>query len=250
MTIILVIIAILVLCALRVPIAVAIGVVGLVGLMSAKGFDAIYDCALAMYDGALNFPLLAIPLFILAGALMNTSGISRRLVAFTNALIGFVRGGLSMVSVVASMFFAEISGSAVADVAALGSILIPAMKKRGYKPTWAAAVPVVGRIAGHHHSAVDADDPLRCDFGHLDRPAVRRRRGAGPARRVCHVDPVLRAGGPLRPAARRGVQPAPPVDGVPRSWVGTDPAGHHPGRHLQRFRDREPRAPVWPSSPR
>ena len=140
MTILLVIVAILVLCALRVPIAVAIGVVGVVGLMSAKGFDAIYDCALALYDGALNFPLLAIPLFILAGALMNTSGISRRLVAFTNTLIGFVRGGLSMVAVVASMFFAEISGSAVADVAALGSILIPAMKKRGYKPTWAAAV--------------------------------------------------------------------------------------------------------------
>lgn len=140
MTIILVILAVLFLCALRVPIAVAIGVVGLVGLMLHKGVDTIYDCALAMYDGALNFPLLAIPLFILAGALMNTSGISRRLIAFTNAVIGFVRGGLAMVNVVASMFFAEISGSAVADVAALGSILIPAMKKRGYKPTWAAAV--------------------------------------------------------------------------------------------------------------
>ena len=239
MTILLVIVAILVLCALRVPIAVAIGVVGVVGLMSAKGFDAIYDCALALYDGALNFPLLAIPLFILAGALMNTSGISRRLVAFTNTLIGFVRGGLSMVAVVASMFFAEISGSAVADVAALGSILIPAMKKRGYKPTWAAAVQSSAASLAIIIPAVDADDPLRRDFRHVDRPVVRRRRGAGPARRIRHAGAVLRAGGALQPAARGGVQPAPPVDGIPRSRVGPDPAGHHPGRHLQRLRHRD-----------
>ena len=220
MTIILVIIAILVLCALRVPIAVAIGVVGLVGLMTAKGFDAIYDCALAMYDGALNFPLLAIPLFILAGALMNTSGISRRLVAFTNALIGFVRGGLSMVSVVASMFFAEISGSAVADVAGAGLDPDSGDEEARLQADLGGGRAVFGRVVGHHHSAVDADDPLRCDLRYLDRPAVRRRRGAGSDRRVRHADPLLRAGGPLRPAARRGVQSAAPVDGVPRSRVG------------------------------
>lgn len=140
MTIILVIAAILALCLLRIPIAVAIGAVGMVGLVAKKGSDAIFDSALSMFDGALNFPLLAIPLFILAGALMNTSGISRRLVAFTNALIGFVRGGLAMVNVGVSMFFAEISGSAVADVAAIGSVLIPAMKKRGYGAELSAAV--------------------------------------------------------------------------------------------------------------
>jgi tripartite ATP-independent transporter DctM subunit len=96
--------------------------------------------ALVMYDGASSFPLLAIPLFILAGAIMNASSISRRLIAFASALVGFVRGGLSMVSIGASLFFAEISGSAVADVAALGTILIPAMKRRGYSKEVAAAV--------------------------------------------------------------------------------------------------------------
>ena len=82
------------------------------------------------YNGATNFPLLAIPLFILAGAIMNASGISQRLIAFASSLFGWIRGGLAHVSIGSSLFFAEISGSAVADVAALGSILIPGMKAR------------------------------------------------------------------------------------------------------------------------
>ena len=85
----------------------------------------------ALMDGATNFPLIAIPLFILAGAIMNSTGISRRLIAFASAIFGFVKGGLAMVNIGTSLFFAEISGSAVADVAALGSILIPSMKKKG-----------------------------------------------------------------------------------------------------------------------
>ncbi|MFV0333717.1 MAG: TRAP transporter large permease [Tropicimonas sp.] len=140
MTILIVIFAIFLLCALGVPIAVSIAVVALVGMLLDTGLLALYNAALAIYSGAVSFPLIAIPLFILAGALMNTSGISRRIINFTSALVGFVRGGLAMVNVVASMFFAEISGSAVADSAALGSILIPEMKKRGYKAAFAAAV--------------------------------------------------------------------------------------------------------------
>jgi tripartite ATP-independent transporter DctM subunit len=93
-----------------------------------------------MFSGATSFPLIAIPLFILAGAIMNATGISRRLIAFASSVVGFIRGGLAMVSISASLFFAEISGSAVADVAALGSILIPAMKRRGYSKAFAAAV--------------------------------------------------------------------------------------------------------------
>ena len=93
-----------------------------------------------MFDGSMKFPLIAIPLFILAGSIMNSSGISRRLIAFASALVGFIKGGLSMINIATSMFFAEISGSAVADVAALGSILIPAMKKKGYPGPFAAAV--------------------------------------------------------------------------------------------------------------
>lgn len=123
-----------------VPIGIAILASAFAGLLTHNGILGIYNAALALYDGASSFPLIAIPLFILAGALMNTSGISRRLIAFVSALVGYVRGALAMVTVGVSMFFAEISGSAVADVAAIGSVLIPAMKERGYKAEFAAAI--------------------------------------------------------------------------------------------------------------
>lgn len=123
-----------------VPIAVAILGSALVGVYILNGHLGFLNAALSLYDGATSFPLIAIPLFILAGALMNTGGISTRLIAFVSALIGFVRGGLAMVNVGVSLFFAEISGSAVADVAATGSVLIPAMKKKGYSPRFAAAL--------------------------------------------------------------------------------------------------------------
>ena len=130
----------LMLLAINVPIAIALAVTTIIAMVSANGTSFLIDAAIVMFDGSMNFPLIAIPLFILAGAIMNTSGISRRLINFASALVGFVRGGLSMVNIATSMFFAEISGSAVADVAALGSILIPAMKKKGYTGAFAAAV--------------------------------------------------------------------------------------------------------------
>jgi C4-dicarboxylate transporter, DctM subunit len=123
-----------------VPIAVALGLIGVLAMLAMQGVDILPNLALIMWDGSNNFPLIAIPLFILAGAIMNSTGISRRLIAFASALLGFVRGGLAMVNVGSSMFFAEISGSAVADVAALGSILIPSMKKKGYPGPFAAAI--------------------------------------------------------------------------------------------------------------
>ena len=125
---------------LNVPIAVALGVVAMVAIWITQGADMLPNMALVMFEGASNFPLLAVPLFILAGGIMNASSISRRLINLATALLGFIRGGLSMVTVGASMFFAEISGSAVADVAALGTMLIPAMKSRGYSKEFAAAV--------------------------------------------------------------------------------------------------------------
>ena len=135
-----VLLLLLVLVLINVPIAVALGLVTVVAILASGGLDALPNAGLLMFSGTTKFPLIAIPLFILAGAIMNRSGISRRLVAFASAVFGFIRGGLSMVSISASMFFAEISGSAVADVAALGSILIPAMRKRGYSRSFAAAV--------------------------------------------------------------------------------------------------------------
>ena len=130
----------LLLLVINVPIAVGLAVTTIIAMILKSGTSFLVDSALIMYSGAKNFPLIAIPLFILAGAIMNTSCISIRLIAFASALVGFVKGGLSMINIATSMFFAEISGSAVADVAALGSILIPAMKKKGYPAAFAAAV--------------------------------------------------------------------------------------------------------------
>jgi len=140
MTVALMFLALVGLILLNVPIAVALGIVAMGAMVHAGGFDALLNAAIVMFTGATSFPLLAIPLFILAGAIMNSSSLSRRLIALASALFGFVRGGLSMITIGTSMFFAEISGSAVADVAAMGSILIPAMKKKGYSKEFAAAV--------------------------------------------------------------------------------------------------------------
>jgi tripartite ATP-independent transporter DctM subunit len=132
--------AVLALVLINVPIAVSLGIVALVAMVSSHGLASLPNLPLVAYNGATSFPLLAIPLFILAGAIMNASGISQRLIAFASALFGWIRGGLAHVSIGASLFFAEISGSAVADVAALGSIMIPGMKEKGYPAPFAAAV--------------------------------------------------------------------------------------------------------------
>jgi C4-dicarboxylate transporter, DctM subunit len=132
--------AVLALVVLNVPIAVSLGIVAVAAMVASHGLSALPNLPIVTYNGATSFPLLAIPLFILAGAIMNASGISRRLIAFASALFGWARGGLAHVSIGASMFFAEISGSAVADIAALGSILIPGMKAKGYPAALAAAV--------------------------------------------------------------------------------------------------------------
>lgn len=125
---------------INVPIGVALAISASIGILYTDGWAAITALGVDMYDGAGKFSLIAIPMFVLAGAIMNSTGISQRLISFVSALLGFVRGGLAMVNIGVSLFFAEISGSAVADVAALGSILIPAMKKRGYSGPLAAAV--------------------------------------------------------------------------------------------------------------
>src|SRR5689334_14984029 len=140
MTMLLLFGAVLALVLINVPIAVALGIVAIVAMVTTHGAAILPNLAIVTYNGATNFPLLAIPLFILAGAIMNASVISRRLIAFASSLFGWIRGGLAHVSIGASLFFAEISGSAVADVAALGSILIPGMKTKGYPAPFAAAV--------------------------------------------------------------------------------------------------------------
>ena len=131
--------SVIALAALNVPIGftLAIATIVVVVLQGTAPLEAI---PLMIFGGASKFPLLAIPLVILAGGLMTSSGISNRLINLASALVGFIRGGLAMVTVVASMFFGEISGSAVAGAAAIGKVVIPEMEKKGYPKGFSAGV--------------------------------------------------------------------------------------------------------------
>ncbi len=104
--------------------------------------------ATQMYGGMRSFPLLAIPLFILAGELMNESGITSRIIAFTTLLFGRFRAGLAVVNIWASVIFAGLSGSAVADTSAIGRIFIPEMEKRGYPRDFSAALTAASSVIG------------------------------------------------------------------------------------------------------
>lgn len=130
---------VLLLSALNVPIGFVLALATIVVVMI-QGTAPLAAIPLMIFGGASKFPLLAIPLFILAGGLMTTSGISTRLINLASALVGFIRGGLAMVTIVASMFFGEISGSAVAGAAAIGQVVIPAMEKKGYPKAFSAGV--------------------------------------------------------------------------------------------------------------
>lgn len=101
-----------------------------------------------MFAGVDSFPMMAIPFFMLAGSLMDTGGISTRLVRFSNYLVGWIQGGLAHVAIMASMFFAGITGSAVADATAIGSTLIPLMDKRGFPTLFSASVVAAGGVVG------------------------------------------------------------------------------------------------------
>jgi C4-dicarboxylate transporter, DctM subunit len=130
---------IVLLTAINVPIGYALSIATVLAIMW-TGAVSLSVVPLNLFSGASSFPLLAIPLFILAGGLMETSGISQRLVNLANSLVGFIRGGLAMVTVVATLIQSEISGSSVADAAAIGKVVIPAMEKRGYPRALSAAI--------------------------------------------------------------------------------------------------------------
>lgn len=129
---------------LGMPVAYALGLAALLG---ALWIDLPLDAVMIqMASGVNKFSLLAIPCFVLAGAIMAEGGMSRRLVAFAGVLVGFVRGGLSLVNILASTFFGAISGSSVADTASIGSVLIPEMEKQGYPRPFSTAVTVSGSV--------------------------------------------------------------------------------------------------------
>jgi tripartite ATP-independent transporter DctM subunit len=124
---------------INVPIGYALSIATILAIIW-TGAASLSVVPLSLFSGASSFPLLAIPLFILAGGLMETGGISQRLVNLANSLVGFIRGGLAMVTVVATMIQSEISGSSVADAAAIGKVVIPTMEKRGYPRALSAAI--------------------------------------------------------------------------------------------------------------
>lgn len=127
-----------------VPVAFALGLSALIGALWIElPLDAVM---IQLAAGVNKFSLLAIPFFVLAGAIMAEGGMARRLVAFAGVLIGFVRGGLSLVNIMASTFFGAISGSSVADTASVGTVLIPEMEKKGYPRPFATAVTVAGSV--------------------------------------------------------------------------------------------------------
>ncbi len=129
---------------LGMPVAYALGLSALVG---AIWIDLPLDAVMIQLASGVNkFSLLAIPFFVLAGAIMAEGGMARRLVDFASVLVGFVRGGLSLVNIIASTFFGAISGSSVADTASIGSVLIPEMEKKGYPRAFATAVTVSGSV--------------------------------------------------------------------------------------------------------
>jgi tripartite ATP-independent transporter DctM subunit len=126
------------------PVAYSLGLAALVGAIWIElPLDAVM---IQIASGVNKFSLLAIPFFVLAGAIMAEGGMSRRLVAFAGVLVGFIRGGLSLVNILASTFFGAISGSSVADTASIGSVMIPEMVKKGYPRDFATALTVSGSI--------------------------------------------------------------------------------------------------------
>lgn len=137
-----------ILLAIGAPIAIALGFSTLLSLVLTGNVDLLLMLPQKMMTSLDSFPLMAVPLFILTGQLMNNGGITKRIIALSNVLVGHIRGGLSHVNCVASMIFAGVSGSATADAAGLGSVLIPAMIEDGYEEDWAVGITAASSTVG------------------------------------------------------------------------------------------------------
>src|SRR6186997_256363 len=131
-------------CALGIPVAYALG---LSGIVAAIYVDIPLEAVmLKISDGTDDFALLAIPFFVLAGAIMAEGGMAARLVNLAKVFVGFIRGGLALVNILASTLFGCISGSSVADTASIGSVMIPQMVKQGYSRVFATNVTICGSV--------------------------------------------------------------------------------------------------------
>ena len=141
-------ISLFVLLLLSVPIGICLGLATMIAMIFVDGTPPMVLLARSVVTGADSFPLIAVPLFILAGDLMQHGGMSRRLVSFANALIGHIHSGLAYVNVLACVFFAAISGSSPATVAAIGSNMIPEMEKVGYSRRFSGALTASSGMIG------------------------------------------------------------------------------------------------------
>ncbi len=213
------------------PIAYALGLSALVG---AVWIDMPLDAVMIQLASGVNkFSLLAIPFFVLAGAIMAEGGMARRLVAFAGVLVGFIRGGLSLVNIMASTFFGAISGSSVADTASIGSVLIPEMEKKGYPRAFATAVTVSGSIQAilipPSHNAVlyslaaGGSVSIAALFMAGVLPGLLMGLTLGSAVPDHRQEEEL--------SERRRDPAAPGAEDLRRRDVGNDDDGHHPRRH-------------------
>lgn len=146
MILLIILLALLTLIGLAMPIAFALTLVS-IGVLAFSGVDMLV-LVQRLYRGTESFPLLAVPLFILAGQIMNHSGISARLVDLARSMVGAIRGGLAAVNILTSMFFAGMSGTSMSDTAAVGGVMIPQMVKRGYSAPFTAAVTASSSTIG------------------------------------------------------------------------------------------------------
>jgi len=137
-----------VLLAVGVPIGYVLGIAGVFGIIQIGGAEMLAMAPQRYFAGLDLFTFLAMPLFIFAGELMNKAGITDRLARFADALVGHLRGGMAQSCMVSSVLFAGITGAAVAEAAAFGSTMVPAMEKNGYKKPFACGVVVAGSIIG------------------------------------------------------------------------------------------------------
>ena len=134
--------------AIGVPIGYTLGIAGVIGILQIGGASMLAMAPQRYFAGLDLFTFLAMPLFIFAGEIMNRAGITDRLAKFADALVGHLRGGMAQSCMVSSVLFAGITGAAVAEAAAFGSTMVPAMEKNGYKKPFACGVVVAGSIIG------------------------------------------------------------------------------------------------------
>jgi len=201
------------------PMGFAMGLSAVTALW-VQGDVPLIQLPLRFFNAIDNYALMAVLLFILAGELMNVGGITQRIVAFANALIGHIRGGLAQVNILTSILFAGVSGSAMADTAAVGSMLIPAMKREGYDSRFAVVVTAASSLIG----PIIPPSITAVIYGSITGVSIGRLFLAG-------VIPGLLAGGAMMVltwflASRYGWKPSPkaPWRKVGRTFVSTSPA--------------------------